>query len=189
MDIVQHVGSMFLVTVAKRSSKYKKIDTFSIIRFLSKMSLNFKIQGDSLLIAGKAFYIKEYLKSHGGTWNPLLRCWRLHSSLDTLSFRTDLVNRVKEIIRKERERSMAEAKEKQLWTMSPEGIAERKLETKNFIKNCLAKKSLGEGYHWICCEECEVIDWSRQHTKCDACAGDDIFKNNFFVRGSLYTGD
>ena len=39
---------------------------------------------------------------------------------------------------------------------------------------------------WICCDKCEVIDWSRKYTMCQACAVDG---NAFRVRGVVFTGD
>jgi hypothetical protein len=48
------------------------------------------------------------------------------------------------------------------------------------------RQALSAGAYWICCEECEVISWSRMTTSCLKHAVD---KTAYRVRGSIYTGD
>jgi hypothetical protein len=76
------------------------------------------------------------------------------------------------------------------YALSPEGIAARQEAERLRILACLEQKEKTGAYHWICCEKCEVIDWGRQHTSCQACAvwGGQSW-NTFRVRGSIFTGD
>lgn len=148
--------------------------------------LIFTIKDDSLMISGKSFYIKDYLKTLGGTWNPLLNAWRLPASADSEELRKNLSSRLEAVIKKNK----IEEASKRVYAASPEGQAAYALEKKLFVKECLKKKVVTGEFHWICCEECVVIDWVRQHTICDACAVDNgLFKSSFRVRGSIYTGD
>jgi hypothetical protein len=147
--------------------------------------LKFQTTQDTLQIMG-SFHIKDHLKSLGAKWNPDARSWDLPIAMDNEEFREVL----KERLRLMRKATKDEEEKKRIYDTSPEGIAAKKAANREIIKKCLEEKKKTGAYHWICCEECEVIDWVRQHTSCDACADDNgFFKNTFCVRGVRYTGD
>ena len=136
------------------------------------MSLKFTPSNEVLKVTGKTFHVKDELKTLGGRWNPLEGCWTLPLSSDTPEMRDNLTNMLKEKVVVQKK---ARAK-----TVTSEEM----------VKAALAQKAIDGSYQWICCDQCKIIDWARQHTTCDAHAIDcGLWKNNFFVRGRLYTGD
>ena len=157
------------------------------------MYLKFTTNETHLFISGKTFHIKETLKNIKAIWNPELKSWSVPIALDTSFLRTSLEDRVKEIVlvngnpvlsAAEKKEAAAEKKRLREYAASSEG-------KKATLLAVLAEKEKGNGaYHWICCDQCEVIDWVRQHTSCNVHAEDcGLYKNTFRVRGMIYTGD
>ena len=147
--------------------------------------LDFSKTDTSLLVKGDTFPIKDALKIIG-KWDPSTRSWVVPAYLDSEPLRKDLESKLKEAKKKERDENAA----KKAHAMTPEGRAEAAEEERKRILACLEEKKATGAYHWICCDKCEVIDWSRQHTSCKACATwDGQSWNTFCVRGRRYTGD
>jgi len=134
--------------------------------YLRIKMLNFTSSPTGLTVSGTTFAIKEDLKNLGGKWEPDTKSWLLSPALDTLATRTSLQLKLKE------------QKAERLYAASPEGKRKQVLAALEHKK--------GGHYHWICCEECEVIDWQRQHTACRVHSHDG---NTFRVRGNIYTGN
>jgi hypothetical protein len=154
------------------------------------MALIFSTNTESLVIGGKTFYIKEALKALGASWNAKMKQWELPCALDSTELRNQLLKKTQENIQEERANKKAEDKAKKIWEASPEGKAARVAQEKTFLLECLKKKKTNGAFHWICCENCVVLDWARQHTSCQACGHDNgMWKETFFVRGRLRTGD
>lgn len=144
----------------------------------------------SLVISGKTFYAKEAIKAVGGKWDPSIYSWTLPVHIDSEMLRKDLLEKAgatEKAEKKEKKDAKAVAR---AYAISPEGIAEAKAAAKARILWALEQKKKDGSYHWICCEKCEVLDWARQHTSCQACAewGGQSW-NTFCVRGRRYTGD
>ena len=55
--------------------------------------LSFSVVNNSLLIHGMSFYVKNELEALGGTWNPLLKAWRIPLLHDSKGFRMYLVEK------------------------------------------------------------------------------------------------
>jgi len=138
--------------------------------------IDFSRIGDQVFIGGKTFLIKDRLKEIC-YWNPQLRLWHLPASHDHPDLRQELEALA---IQKKKEEATAK-KASRLYAKSPEGKAVAAAEEKQRIKAAVAARST-----WICCENCEVIDWDRRHTSCVVCGHDG---NTFFVDGRLRTGD
>ena len=144
-------------------------------------TLLFTTTATQLFVTGKTFPIKEALKALGGVWNSPR--WILPLNADSPLTRARLVEqcRLALIIEKEaKELLKIKEVERQRYLASPEAV-------KDALK---AKEAGNHALHWICCEQCVVIDWARQHTSCQACGHDNgMWKETFFVRGCLRTGD
>ena len=142
-------------------------------------SLYFSSTDDGVLISGKTFNIKDRLKEVGGRWNPKTSLWSV--AADTPELRQEL-----EALATQKEKEEAAAKKAaRLYAASSEGKAAAAAAEKELILKIVAEKKAGK-YHWICCENCEVIDWDRHHSSCSSCGHDG---NTFFVDGKLRTGD
>jgi hypothetical protein len=151
-----------------------------IFQLAYKMSLIFSTNNKSLVITGKTFYIKDVLKTLGAAWNPNLKMWELPIDLDSADLRAQLCKKVKINIQNIQANKKAEEKMRIKYLASHEAVMDA-------LK---AKESGNMNYHWICCENCVVLDWGRQHTSCQSCGHDNgLWKETFFVRGRLYTGD
>ena len=143
--------------------------------------LSFKKIQTYLIVSGKTFYAKEAIKTLGGKWDPVMSHWLLPAHLDSEMLRKDLQEKATSIEKENK----AKEKAKRKADRSGDPLAERQK-----ILACLEEKKKTGAYHWICCENCVVLNWERQHTKCDACAVDyGLYKNSFRVRGMVYTGD
>jgi len=144
------------------------------------MTLIFSTNDKSLNVAGKTFYIKDALKAFGATWNAKVKMWELPLDLDSAELRTQLLKKTQENIQQERANKKAEEAARLAYKYSPE-----------FVKDALKAKAAGDySYNWICCENCVVLDWGRQHTRCTGCGADyGTHIESFFVRGRLRTGD
>jgi hypothetical protein len=141
------------------------------------MSLSFTLVDSGVLIGGKTFNIKDRLKEVGGRWNPQKSIWSIPTASDTPELRQEL----EALARQKKKEEDAAKKAERLYAKSPEGKAVAAAAEKQRIKAALAA-----GSTWICCEKCEVIDWIKQHTYCQACGVDG---NSFRVRGNIRTGD
>lgn len=160
--------------------------------------LTFTTNETHLFISGKTFDVKETLKNLRASWDCERRVWSLPIALDTDFLRRSLTDRAKEaadarrpakkelspLERAEKKEAAAKKKAARLYAASSEG-------KKAALMAALAEKEKGNGaYHWICCDQCNVIDWARQHTSCEVHAIDcGLYKNTFSVRGMIYTGD
>ena len=132
--------------------------------------------GNEVFIGGKTFLIKDRLKEIA-YWNPRLSRWNLPGWNDFPERRQEL----EALATQKATQEKAESKVARLYAKSPEGKAAAAAEEKLRIKAAVAA-----GSSWICCNDCQVIDWVRKHTSCQACAVDG---NTFFVNGILRTGD
>jgi len=154
------------------------------------IKLSVTTQGYQLNLQGSdTFDLKEVIKSVGGKWTAVNKSWTIKLPADLEPLNTA----IKTLSAKRSEEFKAKrdaAKAQRLFDASPEGIAKKKAEAKQLVLNALELKKKTGAYYWICCEECEVIDWQRAHTSCNACAVDcGLYKNTFRVRGAIFTGD
>jgi hypothetical protein len=147
------------------------------------MTIFFTTTNDKIKMQGKTFYVKNFLKEMGAKWVPAETAWTLPIEKDSPDFRANLLLLAKDGANAEKEaRKVEKAKEieRQRYLYSPE-----------FVKDALKAKAEGDhSLHWICCDQCKILDWARQHTSCQACGHDNGFwKDTFFVGGRLRTGD
>jgi hypothetical protein len=147
-----------------------------------RMSRNifYSVKDSVVHVSGKTYECKETLKILGAKWCPKEQAWIFpgESSVDTV--RTALESILAEAAdaqRKIRRLQNAERKARKLWEASPEGNKARVVE---------ALRTNRPKYHWICCEDCQVISWDRMTTYCIEHADGD---NAFRVRGHIWTGD
>ena len=101
-------------------------------------------------------------------------------------------------------KAKAERKTQRAFNATPEGMEAKRVKMDAARARALAaekakvlwalaeKKRTPEGartYYFVCCEQCEVIDWRHAHTSCRAHAEwDGQSWNCFRVRGSIFTG-
>jgi hypothetical protein len=140
--------------------------------------LLFTVTAKNLIVTGKTFPIKEQLKALGGIWQSSR--WVLPLNADAPLTRANLVEQCRLAIKAEKETAAAAEKARLAYKYSPE-----------FVKDALKAKAGGDySYNWICCENCVVLDWDRQHTRCTSCGADyGTHIESFFVKGRLRTGD
>jgi hypothetical protein len=165
--------------------------------------LTFTISGSNLQI-GNSYSIKDHLKNNlKAKWNPEARAWEVPTNIDCDYLRNELTTMAKNMAKAEREKKKEAAKEaaareteRRIYLATPEGkeAARQQRISENTARKEEDKQRMARGeepiYWWIHCIECEVVDWYRKHTSCDACADDHgFFKNTFRVRGCRYTGD
>ena len=143
-------------------------------------SLYFSSTDDGVMISGKTFIIKDRLKEIAH-WVPKVSLWKLPPWNDFPERREELEALATQKLAEEK----AANKAARLYAKSPEGKAAAAAAEKELILKIVAEKKAGK-YHWICCENCEVIDWDRHHASCSSCGHDG---NTFFVNGMLRTGD
>ena len=150
-------------------------------------------ENQRVFVYGKTFDVKERLKEVGGRWDPNSTAWTIPAASDTPEFRANLAALFAEQFAKKKAKAAKEKEERLAaiaYAMTPEGIAEAKERNKNIVLACLEQKKKTGAYHWICCENVEVLDWNRQYTSCKACGSDyGTHIESFFVRGRLRTGD
>ena len=142
------------------------------------MSLSF-ISSPGFMVSGKTFPIKEHLKALGGIWKAPY--WVLPLNADTPTNRSTLIKTLKDTLKAEKVIHELRIAERE-YRNSVEGAAAAEKQYNTFLAEYRKKP---ESY-WICCDQCRVVDWTRQHTVCEACAVDG---NSFRVRGSIRTGD
>jgi len=146
-------------------------------------------ENELLVISGKTFDIKDTIKEIGGRWDAARRVWTLPYTEEARAKILAASVAAEDRLKAQRKAEREEEKRKAAYRLTPEGQAEARAEARATIKRCLDEKAKTGKFHWICCEECEVVDWKRQHTSCRACAHwDGQSWNSFFVRGGLYTG-
>ena len=141
-------------------------------------TLLFTVTAKNLVVTGKTFPIKEQLKALGGIWNS--PCWLLPLNADAPLVRARLVENCRLAIKAEKEAAVVAEKARLAYIYSPEAV-----------KAALKAKEAGDySLHWICCDQCKVLDWERQYTSCKPCGQDyGTHTESFFVRGRLRTGD
>lgn len=144
-------------------------------------NLKFSTTSTNLVISGQTFYIKEKLKLLGARWNPETSGWVIPVHLNSDYLRNDLETTSQELYKKAKAAERAEAKRIREYSRSPEGIKFAK-----DLEKAAVLAAFKARIHWICCAECIVVDWKRQHTYCSAHAYDG---NDFYVSGRLRTGD
>lgn len=144
-------------------------------------TLLFTTTATQLIVTGKTFPIKELLKALGGRWEQ--GRWVLPLNADSPLTRARLVENCRLGLLAEKEAKEAEKAAQMARTAY--------LHTPEFVKEALAAKAAGNcNFHWICCDQCVILNFSRQHTSCQACGHDNgMWKETFFVRGLLRTGD
>jgi hypothetical protein len=144
------------------------------------MTIIFTTTHDKIKMQGKTFYVKDFLKEMGAKWVPAEKAWTLPITKDSPDFRTNLLLLAKDGAKLEKKTEKAKELERIRYMYSPEAL-----------KAALKAKEAGcHSLHWICCNQCVVLDWARQHTSCQACGHDNgLWKETFFVRGRLRTGD
>ena len=132
---------------------------------------------------GKTYDVKEQLKANGGRWNAQVNGWMFRDCTDVEELRSRLEEVVEQVMlekKRARKVELAERKMHREWLRTPEGMAYTAAEERTRVAAAVAA-----GSPWICCAECEVIDWQRQTSSCQVHAVDG---NTFRVRGNIYTG-
>lgn len=145
--------------------------------------ITFEDKGDNVNVYGKTFYVKEELKKVGARWN--VNTWTIKAELATEEFLAQLNAMAHECITAEKaveKKKLAETAALQAFYKTPAGKEQWWKEIEEMKKTTVGAVM----YQFICCKDCEVIDWGRQHTNCNTCGVDG---NTFFVRGRLRTGD
>lgn len=130
------------------------------------------------------YALKEHIKKAGGKWIAETKTWAIPAecAANMPAFYAEL-KVVSDARRIQYKINVAAKKERVRLANTPEAKKQR-------VLDALAIKAKTGQYYWICCEQCEVIDWARAHTSCNACAVDcGLYKNTFRVRGNIFTGD
>ena len=152
--------------------------------------LSFTRGQTNLIIGGKTFYAKESIKALGGKWDSHSVSWTLPIEIDTENLRRELEEASTSAKKAIKKKGKEERKAQKAYEASPEGIdaaADAKRET---VRRCFEEKQATGAYWWLCCWECEVVDWKRHHTSCMKCAEWDGYSwNSFRINGSIFTGD
>jgi len=132
-----------------------------------------------IVVGGKTFDVKDILRAAGARWDPTKAAWVFHGEVDAI---TEMIRDSIEDCVADVRRRAADAKTHKTWLKTNEGRAFAAAEARRQVAACIGKP----GFSWICCTECVIIDATRKHTSCNACAHDG---NSFFVNGRLHTGD
>ena len=147
------------------------------------------IDNKLVLYGYDTFALKDAIKACGAKWNQESKTWVITDPTDLsplISAASTLSTQRTQEAKDKREA----AKAQRAFDLTPEGQAAIQAKAKALVLSALAEKAKTGAYHWICCEDCVVIDWSRQHTSCKPCGSfDGQSLNTFRVRGRLYTGD
>jgi len=126
------------------------------------------------------FALKEQIKAAGGKWQSGTKTWLLPSAgLEPLQ---KAVKTLSDERTTEKKAQRLLAKEQREFDKSPEGQVLKAQKAKEQVQQALKTGA----YHWICCDQCKVLDWTSAHTSCQVHAVDG---NSFRVRGAVYTGD
>jgi hypothetical protein len=152
-------------------------------------TLQYILSDDGVLVTGKTFDVKDILKAKGAVWNPSKSAWFFpKTDVDTLRASIAVeVNERMDAMKIQRNQELAAQKAHKKWLATPEGMAHVAEKEKEKVRWALGQKAVGNySYLWICCEECQVVDWNRKSTYCLAHAEDG---NAFRINGGIYTGD
>ena len=132
-------------------------NSFFLLSFLpSFYMLHFHTTQLHLLVSGNTFPIKQILKHKGGLWKATTKTWFLPLAMDGEVFRCCLRN-CEDLTGKE---PIVGEYDLRFWTERANKMA---------MLSILAKKRqevLDTDFWWICCERCEVKNWSRQLASC-----------------------
>ena len=160
--------------------------------------ITFRREATQLVLTGKTFDVKESIKGLGGKWNPFRRVWTLPLEADTDEVRTQLgawtrsEEETAEVAMKAAAAAAVAAVEAVMATQRATAAkAAAKRERQRASEKDRVRRSVESGdYPWICCENCEVIDWVNRHTSCRVHAHwDGQSWCTFRINGSLYTGN
>lgn len=146
-------------------------------------TLTFTTTAEGILVKGKTFDVKEELKANGGRWDARANGWMFRDCTDVEELRSRLEEVVEQVMLEKKRAhkvELAERKKHREWLRTPEGMAYTAAESRKRVAAAVAG-----GSPWICCAECEVIDWQRQTSSCQVHAVDG---NTFRIRGNIYTG-
>ena len=153
--------------------------------------ISFHPNAENVVVAGKAFYVKDRLKKVGARWNPAASVWTIKADVATQDLLAELnaladaaIKAEKDVEKKAEQEKREKAAALAAFRKTPEGKADLWAKIQKMTGPERA------AYSFICCDKCEVLDWARQHTWCEACGQDyGSHKECFFVRGMLRTGD
>ena len=164
--------------------------------------IHFHREATHLILTGKTFDAKEAIKSLGGRWNPLRRVWTLPLEADTDEVRVHLgawtrseEEDAKEAMKAAAAAAVAAVEEVMATQRAKAAKAAANLAAKNKRKAEAEKERVrlcveSGNYSWICCENCEVVDWAKRHTSCRVHAHwDGQSWCTFRINGVLYTGN
>ena len=141
--------------------------------------LSFTVSDNQMMVSGKTFHAKEALKAACAKWSSEKSSWILPMAAFTQDLKESLTQMVMDVVASEKAAAKTAAKAVVAYEASPEGRKARLLAA-------LAQKAKTGAFCWICCEQCTVMDWQRQHTSCQVHSHDG---NTVRVRGAIYTGD
>lgn len=168
------------------------------------MPVYIKKEETQLVVSGKTFPVREKIRGLGGRWDPVRHVWTLPLELDDEQTRIHLGA----LTKAEEERAAAaaaaaaermadtraafealQAERVAKWAKKEEKRrAKAAVDNLEAVKRCLADTS-GK-YSWVCCEQCEIVDFKKGHTSCMAHAHwDGQSWCSFRIFGALYTGN
>lgn len=140
----------------------------------------------------ETFALKEHIKSAGGKWETATRTWRISAGTDCSALWKHLtalsVERAASVeaivaARRGAQKARVTKTKKCPAAETPEIKKQR-------VLAALEIKAKTGKYHWVCCEQCEVINWEKGYTSCLAHAEDyGLWKQTFRIFGVIYTGD
>jgi hypothetical protein len=130
-------------------------------------SLSYTVCADGVLVGGNTYGVREVLKGLGAVWLSESKEWLFPARCaEAVRGRVDQALAAAKKIRRE---ELAAARAQKAWEASPEGRRAR------------VTLALAAGTHtWICCSECEVLDWTRKTSDCGI--------HGFRLRGSAWDG-
>jgi hypothetical protein len=148
-----------------------------------------------LVLKGNTYIVKDTIKALGGHWNPARRVWTLPLHLDTDETRARLgaLTRAEEHTAEEAMKAAAAAAVAAVEAVfeAQRARAELRAAKLRATEKRRVQRCVESGDHpWICCDNCEVIDWTKRHTSCRAHAHwDGQSWCSFRINGALYTGN
>ena len=154
------------------------------------MSVYFKREEIQLIVVGKTFPVKEKIRELGGRWDPVRGVWTLPLELDTDEARIHVgaLTKAEEARAAAAAGAMKEERQAKVAKKEEKRRANAAVKNLELVKWCLADTS-GK-YSWVCCEQCEIVDFKKGHTSCRAHAHwDGQSWCSFRIFGSLYTGN
>ena len=134
----------------------------------------------------ETFALREQIKSVGGKWVATTKTWVILAGSDVEPLWGHLRELSNGRVAAVTARATASKKPRKPRSSSVK-TAEAK---KKLVLEALDIKANTGRYYWVCCEECEVIDWELGHTSCKVHAIDyGLWKQTFRIMGVIYTGD